>query len=219
MIIRLSFFLLLPFFAFGSDKVYIQYSHLKNESELKTLSKDFLPNIRWFRNNSDFINEVNIKKPGYLITSKFIKVKNYNPLNNVTIHSNHQFLILTNNPKWNKNNLHKATVAVVDEVGRKKIRTYLNNIFNIQFRRIRRITKPHDLYPLLALQTVDVIVIREIFHASLKQKYKLNTFTVHKAHLNDSYQLYQRSDFESLINLKKLNHLTTLFDIGHIKKE
>ena len=91
--------------------------------------------------------------------------------------TNTKLMILTTKPEWTMANIAKGKVGIVDELGRKDTKTYVQDIAG-KFKLIKRVTKPEDLMPLLVLENADYIIIRSDNYEILKKKFTAKTIRV-----------------------------------------
>ncbi|MCJ8330658.1 MAG: hypothetical protein HRT89_05940 [Lentisphaeria bacterium] len=90
------------------------------------------------------------------------------------------YLLLSIVKGKNKNQLSTESIGIVDELGRKDTKKYVHRLLG-KVKRIKRVTKPDDLMPLLALQNASVILVRPHVYEILKLKYATETFEVSKS--------------------------------------
>ncbi|MDQ3235283.1 MAG: hypothetical protein M3Q07_26025 [Pseudobdellovibrionaceae bacterium] len=90
-----------------------------------------------------------------------------------------KYSIISIDSKWDKSKLATGVGGMVDEVGRKNIKLYVESLMAGQkFKRIKQVGKVIDLFPMLSLGNVDYIVIspRDLEH--LKKEFTTRTYKV-----------------------------------------
>lgn len=91
--------------------------------------------------------------------------------------ANTKLMILSTKPEWTMDKIGTGKVGIVDELGRKDTKTYVQDIAG-KFKLIKRVTKPEDLMPLLVLENADYIIIRSHNYEILKKKFTAKTIKV-----------------------------------------
>jgi hypothetical protein len=88
-----------------------------------------------------------------------------------------KYQLLAADAAWTKEKCKEGTVGIVEELGRNELKGYLQEVLG-EFKKIKRVTKPDDLFPLLALGDAHYIVVTPEDLVKLKEKYQTKTFTV-----------------------------------------
>jgi hypothetical protein len=112
--------------------------------------------------------------------SSFAKYNpDYRPLGQFELNgkSSFKYQLLSADASWTKEKCKEGTVGVVEELGRNELKGYLQEVLG-DFKKIKRVTKPDDLFPLLALGDAHYIVVTPEDLAKLKEKYQTKTFAV-----------------------------------------
>ena len=92
--------------------------------------------------------------------------------------SSFRYKLIAVDKKWNKGNIATGSVGIVDELGRRAMKKYVKDITSIKFKKIKRVTKPEDLFPLMSLGNADFVLIRPENLAESKQQFKIDTFEI-----------------------------------------
>ena len=123
-------------------------------------------------------DSANKTKAKYLIVpSSFVKYNpEYKPVYQFAKDgkTNTKLMILTSKADWTMDKIGKGNVGIVDELGRKDTKTYVEDIAG-KFKLIKRVTKPDDLMPLLVLENADYIIIDSDNYEVLKKKFTAKT--------------------------------------------
>ena len=126
-------------------------------------------------------SSANKNKAKYLIVpSSFIKFNpDYKPVYQFAKNgkTTTKLMILTSKASWSMDKIATGKVGIVDELGRKNTKTYVQDIAG-KFKLIKRVTKPDDLMPLLVLENADYIIIRSDNYDILKKKFTAKTIKV-----------------------------------------
>lgn len=88
-----------------------------------------------------------------------------------------KYQILAADAAWTKEKTKEGSVGIVEELGRNELKGYIQEVLG-DFKKIKRVTKPDDLFPLLALGDAHYIVVTPEDLAKLKEKYQTKTFNV-----------------------------------------
>ncbi|MCM8526635.1 MAG: hypothetical protein NE327_08975 [Lentisphaeraceae bacterium] len=126
------------------------------ESANKTAAKYVIMPSSWIKYNSEYKPVYQFSKDGQ---------------------TNTKLMILTTKPEWTMENIGKGKAGIVDELGRKNTKKYVQDIAG-KFKLIKRVTKPEDLMPLLVLENADYIIIRSDNYEVLKKKFTAKTIKV-----------------------------------------
>jgi hypothetical protein len=108
----------------------------------------------------------------------------YTPIYQVTKgnKSSFEYLIVSLERKWNLDNLKNGVIGLVDIVGRLNTKPFLSKLLNNKaFRRIRRVSKARDLYPMLALGNVNYILVSPYNFARIQKNTQAKHFMVLKS--------------------------------------
>ena len=150
----------------------------EREKALKSDSALSGTEITVFGKFSEFSSSLKNSKPKFLmVPATFVT---YNPDYRAVYQftkggqSNFKFKILSVNDEWNKNNMEKGSVGIVDELGRKQTSAFIKDEVG-KFKRVKRVTKTDDLMPLLVLENANFIIIRPQNYEILKAKYTAKT--------------------------------------------
>ena len=88
--------------------------------------------------------------------------------------SEFQFLLLALRPKWDKASIEKGTLGIVDELGQKFTKPFVDKLVGGKgFKRIKRVMKVEDLMTLLAVDDADYIYIRPEDYEKVKAQFNL----------------------------------------------
>jgi len=147
---------------------------LKADASLSGISVTVFGQFREF-------SSANKTKAKYLIVpSSFVKFNpDYKPVYQFAKNgqTNTKLMILTSKADWTMDKIGTGKVGIVDELGRKDTKTYVQDIAG-KFKLIKRVTKPDDLMPLLVLENADYIIIRSHNYDILKKKFTAKTIKV-----------------------------------------
>ncbi len=168
----------------SANGIAVSYDYLTTNEETKVQLYNLFSKykIEAYPSFSFFEKSQKLKPADFVIASSYFdaEVLGYKKYAQFQINESDicNYTLLTINPKWNINNIQDGKIGLVDFVGRKKIKPFLENILGTKFKRIKRVTKPELLYPMLAMQSVDMILIRTAYIKKIQEKYKLPTFEI-----------------------------------------
>jgi hypothetical protein len=89
-----------------------------------------------------------------------------------------KFYVIAKDNNVKASNLSELRTGILDFLGRRNIRDFLNEAFGLDFNRIRRVNKREDLLTLLGMEAVDVIVVSESELALLKTETRLDLIPI-----------------------------------------
>ncbi|NRA67727.1 MAG: hypothetical protein HRU19_24815 [Pseudobacteriovorax sp.] len=106
-----------------------------------------------------------------------------------------KYLLLSLKNKISIKNLAKGTVGLVDEVGRRKTKSLIKDLFaGSVFKQIKRVNKPVDLFPMLVLGNADFIIISQRNLANVKES---KAYTIDSSEAVSLPQIYRRQGTKS----------------------
>lgn len=173
-----------------------------------------------FRDFNDFIND---KNPDYIIApSSFEKFNNsYIPILKF-FHEEEltfKYYILSLNNKWNSKNINTAKLGVVEELERTHFKNYFGDKLQIQANIIKSVSKPEDLFPLLAFNSVDIIIVSSLDYAKLKEQFTIKTIKIMESKPVSLPYIFRNSKLRSTQGISQLESLSkkTLKILGFTK--
>ena len=90
-----------------------------------------------------------------------------------------KYSVISIESKWDSTKLNEGSVGIVDEVGRKNIKPYMEEIMaGKKFKRIKQVGKVADLFPLLSLGNVNYIIIAPHDLDILKREFATKTYKI-----------------------------------------
>ncbi len=126
------------------------------------------------------------------------------------------FKLLALNKNWDKKNLDRGVVGVVDEIGdRKKFKSYAKELLPQKVKRFKRIAKASDLYPMLALENVDYILMTAEDLQQVQKELKSKPFEVMHSKPVESPKIYQRKGISIDVEVLKGIQAKTLKQLGY----
>ncbi|MFK7824175.1 MAG: hypothetical protein AB8G05_08460 [Oligoflexales bacterium] len=126
-----------------------------------------------------------------------------------------KFAFVSLDKKWKSSNIIKGKLGVVDELGRKNMKKFTQQVSGIKFKKIKRVTKVEDLVPLLALGNVDHIMIRPDNLKHAKTNFKSTFYEIMKSNAvsNPIVCVSDQSKKSVAMSFKKMSK-STLKKIG-----
>ncbi len=104
-----------------------------------------------------------------------------------------RYLILSLEKQWTLDKINEGTVGIVDEFGRENMKKYISTIVkNKDIKKLKRVTKYDDIFPLLAMGNADYTMIPQGMMDYLKDKYKSNPIEVAKSEEVQNPVIYGR---------------------------
>jgi len=165
-----------------------------------------------FAKYKDFIREVKKVKPAAVIApSSFSDYhKDYEPAAQFIGGGKptYKFLLLAAEKKWNKGNINKGKIGMVEISKRKNLKKITKKMFGKKFKRVKSVSKPEDLFPLLVFKSVDFILVSPGNYKILKTKFSTKVVEVAKSKSVNHPKLFVKkgSDKSKLTGaLKKLS--------------
>lgn len=113
------------------------------------------------------------------VTPRFLP--EFEPLLQFTVSNSRTFKysVISIDSKWDKSRLSEGIAGIVDEVGRKNIKFHVEGLMaGKRFKRIKKVGKLVDLFPLLSLGNVDYILIAPGDLDSLKKDFATKTYKI-----------------------------------------
>lgn len=204
----------------SAEEIRVSYKHIFPGKDLKPIEirqeENKEPIVKAFKSFSDF-NKAQKEKKAEIILASFAFGKfndDYRPVASIEIDGkdSENYLLLSFDKKWNSGNLDKAVVGVVDEVGRKNMRDFVGMLTVSKFKRMKRVNSSHELFPLLVLQSVDMILIRADHEYALREKFIVDTKQIKrtKAVLNPIFYVKKDSKLNYAEVLEKVKKGLTL---------
>ncbi len=168
--------------------VFIPLSASPREVEKKLRADPVLDGIEpmVFAKFDDFL-DIQQKKPfDYAILPSFYSqyYSDFKPLFRFRSGSSETFhyLILSIEKQWTAEKLTEGTLGIVDELGRENMKKYVSSVVKkADLKKLKRVTKYDDIFPLLAMGNADYTMIPENLMDYLKQKYKSNLIEVSRS--------------------------------------
>lgn len=130
-----------------------------------------------FARSKDFRKQVK-KSPPDAILSLLPVINRNNPFETVMRgmqkgDSEEEYILVSVDEPLEMSKVNKKKIGVVDLLGRKPMGEFISRLFQADVK-IKRVTKPEDLLPLLTFGSVDGIFISERDYINLKKSSKLN---------------------------------------------
>jgi hypothetical protein len=105
-----------------------------------------------------------------------------------------RYLILSLEKQWTLEKINEGTVGIVDEFGRENMKKYISTIIkNREIKKLKRVTKYDDIFPLLAMGNADYTMIPQGMMDHLKEKYKSNPIEVARSEEVNNPEIYVKS--------------------------
>ena len=82
---------------------------------------------------------------------------------------------------WDASKIEKGSVGVVQVLGRKETKKQLKALVGKKFKKIKRVTKIEDLFPLLALENANYILISPHAYQAVKDKFRADINYIKKS--------------------------------------
>lgn len=89
-----------------------------------------------------------------------------------------KYLILSMDIKWKNKDLSEARVGVVQFENRDQLKKYISKVAGKELKKIKSVSRPEDLLPLMVFQSVDVIMIAPDNYEELKFQYTAQIYKV-----------------------------------------
>jgi hypothetical protein len=89
-----------------------------------------------------------------------------------------RYRLLSLDEKWRGIDTSTGVVGVVDELGRRGMKEQVPRIAGTSFRKVKRVTKPEDLFPLLVLGNADFILIQPANLGVLQTQFTVKTVPI-----------------------------------------
>ncbi len=103
------------------------------------------------------------------------------------------YLILSIEKQWTLEKINEGTVGIVDEFGRENMKRYISTIIkNRDIKKLKRVTKYDDIFPLLAMGNAHYTMIPQNLMSYLKEKYKSNPIEVAQSEEVQNPAIYAR---------------------------
>lgn len=133
--------------------------------------------IKAFGRVKDFHNQVELSTPDAILT--LLPTMKSHQAYSLKLHgekegsSKEPYIFVSLDKAIDIENLNNVRMGVVDIMGRKPMKAFLNGIFNTKVK-LKRVTKQEDLLPLLTFKSVDAIFIPESTFLELSEKTNQN---------------------------------------------
>ena len=171
----------------GKDSVAVFLPSVTPVSEIeKHLSTEPLfkgMDISVYKKFRDFNSAIKNTKPLYVLgPAKFVAThSDYKAFAQLAHKSNltFKYKVFSIQDKWGKAETAKGTIGMVQILGRKETKKYVGESVSEKFKKVKRVTKVEDLFPLLALENAEYILVEPHIYDALKDKFraKVNTVT------------------------------------------
>ncbi|MCJ8347237.1 hypothetical protein MJH12_16980 [bacterium] len=112
-----------------------------------------------------------------------------------------QFKIVSLLPDLNENDLKKGVIALVDVTKRKHLKSYMSGLLDqLSFRKIKRVSKVEDLFPILVFNNAQFILVRPQNLLQLRAEYSSPIYEVGTSKLESfpSIGVHKNSSFNKL---------------------
>ncbi len=132
-----------------------------------------------------------------------------------------KFLALTKEKaKWD-GKVGQARIGVVEELDRAHLKEYFGQQLGTELKTVKSVSKPEDLFPLLALDGADVLVLSNANYRVLATQFKLNVGEVAESKPRPEAVVYVKDGADEAATVERIKSLTeaTLKVLGFTKTE
>lgn len=109
--------------------------------------------------------------------------------------------------KWNPKNLKGAKVGMVEEIDRTMADSWLLDLFQSDFKMVKQVAKPEDIYPLMVFKSADVVVLPMSVYDELKGKYSGKMQTVMTTKDIDNPTVYVKEGRDAAAVIKQIQSM------------
>jgi hypothetical protein len=170
-------------------------------------------NVLVFARYKDFAQTVSSSNPTIIIAPSSFEITNpeYVPVLQFqnSSKSDFKYVFLSSKESLGPSKVESVNVGLVEELDRQKIIEYFKNQVGIALQKIKTVSKPEDLFPLIVFNSVDMIVTSSENHEELRKRFTAKVHPVNVKSKDVSYpQVYVKktnpdnSLIEKILNIK-----------------